>query len=516
MSSAPRSFTSPLRSLLHWLLHWGQSLLQSLQARPVSEDYQTWRQRFVWERLRLCLAMAIPCYVIWVATRFYEVFWQADQFTDKILRRFDATLELVHLWQQTMLYSSITVGLLLLGCLGLQRLNWSRRHPAVLFLCLSWSLTLAPQIVGSLLHFPNANMLLLIWCLVFLGQATLIPVRWQLHVLAQAGALFYFTGINSLLGMTTIANQSIYDLSMFIYLFWCCLIGDLAIYLYERLQRAEFDSQRDLRVFLHAVSHDLRTPVMGTSIVLKKLLSKATPGRVTVDRSVLERLLQGCDRQLSLIHSLQEAYESEVNRLVLHRQPLQLHTLVEAVLADLEPMLAKNPITLINRISPNLPPIEADATQLWRVYSNLITNALKHNPHGIRLILDAELVSAESRLSLGSDVPFFRHRQRFLDREASFAQPLPTAIARDPKRKVLRCLVIDNGVGIPAGQCDRLFELYARGARARYMPGLGLGLYLCRQIVQAHGGQIGVISDTGAGAMFWFTLPMSALIKEEL
>jgi signal transduction histidine kinase len=62
-------------------------------------------------------------------------------------------------------------------------------------------------------------------------------------------------------------------------------------------------------------------------------------------------------------------------------------------------------------------------------------------------------------------------------------------------------------VGIIQAQQKRLFQLYSRGARARYMPGLGLGLYLCQQIIKAHGGEIGVESQLDRGSTFWFTLP---------
>ena len=62
----------------------------------------------------------------------------------------------------------------------------------------------------------------------------------------------------------------------------------------------------------------------------------------------------------------------------------------------------------------------------------------------------------------------------------------------------------------PSEQCANLFELYTRGAATRCTTGLGLGLYLCRQIVTAHGGEIEVISSPDAGATFCFTLPVSA------
>ncbi|MCU0570435.1 MAG: sensor histidine kinase, partial [Oculatellaceae cyanobacterium Prado106] len=72
----------------------------------------------------------------------------------------------------------------------------------------------------------------------------------------------------------------------------------------------------------------------------------------------------------------------------------------------------------------------------------------------------------------------------------------------------IRCTVQDNGLGIPPEQCDKLFNPYFRGTAKGKSVGLGLGLYLCQQIIQAHGGQIGVTSEVGQGTAFWFTLPI--------
>jgi signal transduction histidine kinase len=73
---------------------------------------------------------------------------------------------------------------------------------------------------------------------------------------------------------------------------------------------------------------------------------------------------------------------------------------------------------------------------------------------------------------------------------------------------LLRCTVADNGIGMTQQQCDRLFDLYSRGRDQRRSLSLGLGLYMCRQIITAHNGEIGVISSPGQGATFWFTLPI--------
>lgn len=232
--------------------------------------------------------------------------------------------------------------------------------------------------------------------------------------------------------------------------------------------------------FLHAFSHDLRTPIMGTLLVLKNLQrqndsSSTNPGdTVSISRLILERMMQSSERQLNLINSLLEAHSSEVRGIVLRYELLQLNSLIQAIAEDLEPMLVKNQATLIDRVPADLPFVTADPLQLRRVFENLLTNALNHNPPGLTLILGASV-----------------------------------------EQDMIRCTVADNGVGMNPEVCDRLFERYVRGdslgegfsSHAR-STGIGLGLYLCRQIITAHGGQIGVTSNRGSGSTFWFTLPL--------
>ena len=457
-----------------------------------SADYQAWRHRFLSERLRLCLWIAMPCLITIVIQNGYELFLYPEKFNQTIIDYF-GNPSLPDRVRYLTAVTNFVIGVLLTACLLLHPTRWGQKHPEILFLSFSWSITLAPQIIGTHFHLPDSGEGGA-WFLVFLAQATLMPVHWRLHLISQLGAVAYYVGVNPLLGMTTIEGKSIYNSGFFIVLFWFCFICDLAVYLYERLQRTEFQSRRELRLFLHTVSHDLKTPVMGTSIVLQNLLKKTTADQIMVNRHVLERLLQGSERQLGLIHSLLEAHEAEIQELVLHRQPVDLRQLVGAVLADLEPALLKNQIQVHHQIAVDLPCVDADPTQLWRVYSNLITNAVKHNPHGIEVTLTAEVI--EPRL-WSTGFPRRLSTQARLSSDQTY-------------HRWVCCYVTDNGIGIPPAQRARLFELYARGSRARYMPGLGLGLYLCRQIITAHGGEIG-IADSQIGTRFWFLLPLATL-----
>lgn len=251
----------------------------------------------------------------------------------------------------------------------------------------------------------------------------------------------------------------------------------------QQLQQEIHDRQKAqeaLQVFLHAVSHDLRNPVTGGLMVLQSLLGEAEKqaGSVMVPESVIQRMIQSHDRQLELINSLLETQANEVAGVCLHLRPVKLLDLINQLTADWEALLSKNEATLHNLIPLDLPPVNADPNQLWRVYENLMMNALKHNPPGLTLTLAAEIIEV---------------------------QQTPA----EQNHRMLCCSVRDDGEGIPPDQSAMMFELYKRGQTARRTVGLGLGLYLCRQIITAHGGEIGVDSTPGAGSRFWFTLPLS-------
>jgi two-component system sensor histidine kinase KdpD len=110
-----------------------------------------------------------------------------------------------------------------------------------------------------------------------------------------------------------------------------------------------------------------------------------------------------------------------------------------------------------------------------RLFANLFENAAKYTPPGTALLIDA-------------------------------------TVERNADQKFVRVCIEDNGPGVPSGMEHRLFDKFTRGEKESAKPGIGLGLAICRAIVEAHGGTIGVEnredSDGNAiGARFWFTLP---------
>jgi signal transduction histidine kinase len=221
--------------------------------------------------------------------------------------------------------------------------------------------------------------------------------------------------------------------------------------------------------FLHAVTHDLRTPVTGTLLVFKRL-QKQDGESVSLPQELVRRMIESSDRQLKLLDLLLQVQLSDAQGVLLHRDPTNLGDLATAIVRDIDPILQDQNVTVHNLIPQDLPLLNIDSLQVSRVFENLINNAIKHNPPGIRLTLHAAIEGEQ-----------------------------------------VRCSVEDNGIGIPEHDCEAMFQRYVQGNRSRRGVGVGLGLYLCRQIIQSHGGEIGVFSALNQGAKFWFTLPLAKL-----
>ncbi|HAC64049.1 MAG TPA: hybrid sensor histidine kinase/response regulator [Cyanothece sp. UBA12306] len=248
-------------------------------------------------------------------------------------------------------------------------------------------------------------------------------------------------------------------------------------------------TEETLRIYLHAVSHDLRNPVLGMSMVLKNFLRQVKTkemSNVEISKKVLEQMVASCDRQLNLINSLVETQQFEMGGIALNCQPISLFSLSQKLATDWEPMLKENQASLDILIPPDLPLVKVDSDRLWRVFENLLANAVKHNQPGLKLTIDARILTPEiSAIIMPNEIHNITLNSNFIV-----------------------CELQDNGVGMTPEKAEKLFERYHRGEGANKTLGLGLGLYLCRQIIEAHEGKIGVITRPNAGAKFWFILPI--------
>lgn len=233
--------------------------------------------------------------------------------------------------------------------------------------------------------------------------------------------------------------------------------------LYQESRRAV----RERDDMLAIVSHDLRNPV--NAIVM---LTGAVLGREPGDeRPLMERedveAIRGAARQADgLIQDLQDVSRISNARLRVERRPVMLSELVKESADMFEPVMEDAVLRFVRHIDESLPPVQADRHRLQQVISNLLGNAVRFTPNGGEIVLTAE-----------------RHDDR------------------------VRVGVRDTGPGISAEDLPRLFERHWQAPRL-LRAGSGLGLFIARGIIEAHGGEIGVDSAMGKGSEFWFTVPV--------
>ena len=235
------------------------------------------------------------------------------------------------------------------------------------------------------------------------------------------------------------------------------------------------ESERLRNALLSAISHDLRTPlttIVGFSSMLaqsRDAHAEAQPGDDLVEAIHEEAL-----RMTGIVTNLLDMARLQAGSLQLNQQWTLLEETVGAALRACRRVLANHPAQV--RLPADLPLLHLDAVLMERLFSNLFENAAKYTPAATPLTIGAQRLDADGK---------------------SF----------------VRVTVDDNGPGLPAGMEARVFEKFTRGEKESAKPGIGLGLAICRAIVEAHGGTIGALNRVAAdghveGARFWFTLPV--------
>lgn len=217
--------------------------------------------------------------------------------------------------------------------------------------------------------------------------------------------------------------------------------------------------------FVLRASHELRTPVTGMHMAFGLLRERVSFPAEAREHDLLETIGEEMQRLTQLINDLLNfsRYQSGLQKLEL--APCALDDLFERAQARFAEQAAAKQIELIRELEPPLPRIQADIAQLDRVLDNLLHNAIRHTASGGHIRLHAR-----------------RHAERVI------------------------VSVEDNGEGIAYGQQGRIFEPFVQVGRKK--GGAGLGLALCKEIVQLHGGRMGVFSRPGQGTQFYMALPV--------
>ena len=442
-----------------------------IQTENLSPEYQQWRHRFILKRLHLMTWVAI---IVWsiIAIANLSV---TSRFLDPSNPQYDFVRQNYWLLWSMMIaeFLQFWVGLLLL------KIPWFRRYPLLIFAWLILTLFFTKQIfyaifLGQIILAENT------WIRSFAVIAILMPVRWRWYLIAQIIVLGHFAISYLVFGLREASVESGLEYFQGVYsTIVVFVIINLGVFLYERLLQQEFELKRQLRLFIYTVSHDLRSPILGTMFLLKSLRNPAAK-KTLVENEIIDRVVDSSDRQLQLIDSLLEAHNTETQGIAIRPRPVCLSSLVQSVVAEMQPLLVRQQATIAKTIPTELPLANIDPLQIRRVYENLINNALEYNRSGLHLTLEVERNG-----SIGD-------RQKLAK-----------------SKRWLYCTVRDNGIGISPQKRSNIFNLYTRAASNKQSLSVGLGLYICRQIINAHGGEIG-INDTQKGASFWFTLPTSA------
>ncbi|MDM3892952.1 KinB sensor domain-containing domain [Pseudomonas juntendi] len=217
--------------------------------------------------------------------------------------------------------------------------------------------------------------------------------------------------------------------------------------------------------FVLRASHELRTPVTGMHMAFGLLRERVKFPPEARENDLLETIGEEMQRLTQLINDLLNfsRYQSGLQKLEL--APCAIDELVERAQLRVADQAAHKQIELVSDLEQPLPRIQADPAQLDRVLDNLLHNAIRHTPKGGRIRLHAR-----------------RHAERVI------------------------VSVEDNGEGIAYGQQGRIFEPFVQVGRKK--GGAGLGLALCKEIVQLHGGRMGVFSRPGQGTQFYMALPV--------
>lgn len=238
--------------------------------------------------------------------------------------------------------------------------------------------------------------------------------------------------------------------------------------LYDELKRVnmkltELDKLKS--EFLGIVSHDFRSPLASIVLAAKSLLRNEDVARNQHFSEYLSIIMEQANRLSQLAEDTLSITRMEAGRLSYYFKIVNVERLIQDAIAMVR-VSDRHALSL--DIDPRVSYIKGDQTKLRQVVQNLVSNAVKYSPNGGSVHITVSEYSSDEIL----------------------------------------VTIEDEGIGIPADQLDRLFKKFSRieSSEAREIKGSGLGLWICKEVVNAHGGHIWVESEIGKGSTFKFTL----------
>jgi signal transduction histidine kinase len=220
--------------------------------------------------------------------------------------------------------------------------------------------------------------------------------------------------------------------------------------------------------FITVAAHQLRTPLTAINWTLENL--DKTPNLPPEAAMGIRETRGLAGRSLKIINDLLEAARLEGGRFGLKLEPTDLVALLQTAVQNAKPIADAYNVSVKMDPAPTAV-VPMDAERIGLVVANLLDNAIKYNVKG---------------------------------------GVVTVRVAPDEDRQFIRVSVKDSGVGISPEDQKKLFQKFYRGGNVAQMEpnGSGLGLYIAKNIIEGHGGRIGVVSEVGRGSEFWFTLPI--------
>ena len=246
----------------------------------------------------------------------------------------------------------------------------------------------------------------------------------------------------------------------------------------QLLAELEQTRQQQLRLkdqFLSHVSHELRSPLTAIYQFVTILLDRLAGELNLEQHEYLEIILKNVNQLRTMIEDLLEISRVQVGKLSVEPQPISLVNLIEETLSSLRTAASAKSITLSAKFPSDLPSAYADPQRIRQILTNLIDNGIKFTPENGMINV---------RVQVSNEEPYF-----------------------------LCVAVSDTGCGLSSEESKKIFErLYQSKSTFQYSrKGLGLGLYICKDLASSHGGRIWVESQLGHGSTFFFTLPIFSL-----
>jgi two-component system sensor histidine kinase KdpD len=226
----------------------------------------------------------------------------------------------------------------------------------------------------------------------------------------------------------------------------------------------KIESERLRNSLLAALSHDLRTP-LAALLGLSESMTLTQPPLSAEQKDIARTIGEEARRLIALVNNLLDMARIQSGEVRLHLEWHPLEEVLGSALRAIRPALGERRIAV--DLPADLPLVQMDAVLIERVLANLLENISKYTPPDSRVTISARTSGEELEVSLA-----------------------------------------DDGPGIAPGKEEAIFEKFARGEKESALPGVGLGLAICRAIVEAHKGHIHAEAGRAKGARFVFTLPL--------